>query len=149
VYRSSSYLSKPFTMKLPFSENMPRKYIRRRGEWDFTKSTDGKNLHEATRIIQDKEIGTNETSRYYELLAGTLRRIKQSGTLTKLCLGPQGVFSVQKEIRLVRHNQLLESSKSAPDRSTVRWLKFQFAKKLGLKHEFKKKILLVGYAWLW
>lgn len=127
---------------------MPRKYkrkcncIHQRGQWTT------ENLHEALRRLDAGEIGVNEASRIYGIPSRTLRRRRQTGIYSHLPQGPQGVLGIDNEKRLVKHVQRLEAAGFAPNRSTIRTLAFQFAEKLGVKHNFSKETGMAGHHWL-
>lgn len=126
---------------------MPTEYKRKstgavRGVWTEEQ------LKEAIARLEAGEIGVNEAARYYGIPSRTLRRRKKSGSTIKVPLGPQGVFGIQNEKRLVIHIQSLEKVGFAPGRETIRSLAFQFAEKLGLNHRFNKDSGMAGYDWL-
>ncbi|XP_054706771.1 uncharacterized protein LOC129216581 [Uloborus diversus] len=127
---------------------MPTVYKRKktgaaRGTWTED------NLKEALMRLEAGEIGVNEAARYYGIPSRTLRRRRKTGNNIKTSsLGPQGVFGVENEKRLVKHIQRLEKCGFAPDKETIRTLAFQFAEKLGLNHRFNLESRMAGYDWL-
>ncbi|XP_054723359.1 zinc finger protein 177-like [Uloborus diversus] len=139
---------KPYSCEIcnkSFSESkMPTVYKRKKtGAARETWTED--NLKEALRRLEAGEIGVNEAARYYGIPSRTLRRRRKTGNNIKTSsLGPQGVFGVENEKRLVKHIQRLEKCGFAPDKDTIRTLAFQFAEKLGLNHRFNLESRMAG-----
>lgn len=127
---------------------MPTVYQRKNSDTPRRQWTQ-ENLIQAIDRINSGEMGINEAARTYGIPSRTLRRRRRSGIVTtELPLGPQGIFGIENEKRLVRHIQRLEKAGFAPDRETIRSLAYQFAEKLQLKHPFNTETQLAGYDWL-
>lgn len=102
----------------------------------------------AIRAINSGEMGVNEASATFGVPSRTLRRRKKSGITRDLPLGPEGCLGTANEKRLVKHVQKLEKCGFALDRESLRFLAYQFAEKLKIKHRFNRETQLAGYDWL-
>lgn len=63
-------------------------------------------------------------------------------------LGKYPALGFENEKRLVSHILKLKDAGFPPERSLIRQLAYQFAEKLGLKHNFNNETKMAGPQWL-